>query len=215
MLSGSGTLSPPALPLQPFQLVHGAIKLPVQVSLIAEESNLDRGKGTQHQWNFNGRSFQVSVLQIFGDANRSRASGQKPWMNPCTVSLSVQPACICFKSSRLWVRSSRTRFCSARAWAESRPRIPRGRGRAVHRHLSFQVLSPPIQNQFPPCPRVITIGVARGPVGTPVSPQPNGSRVSGTLPESRRPLWERTNLGLGIVERSTESFDSTLISLPN
>jgi hypothetical protein len=32
--------------------------------------------------------------------------------------LSVQPACICFKSFRLWVSSSRTRFCSARAAAD-------------------------------------------------------------------------------------------------
>ena len=30
----------------------------------------------------------------------------------------VQPACICFKSSRLWASRSRTRFCSARASAE-------------------------------------------------------------------------------------------------
>src|SRR5450631_3338826 len=33
----------------------------------------------------------------------------------------IQPACICFKSSRLWVSSSRTRFCSARAPAEYCP----------------------------------------------------------------------------------------------
>ena len=38
--------------------------------------------------------------------------------SPCAVKPSVQPACICFKSSRLWLSSSRTRFCSARASAE-------------------------------------------------------------------------------------------------
>jgi hypothetical protein len=32
---------------------------------------------------------------------------------------SVQSACICFKSSRLWLSTSRTRFFSARASAES------------------------------------------------------------------------------------------------
>jgi hypothetical protein len=36
---------------------------------------------------------------------------------------------------------------------------------------------------------------------------PNGSRVSGILPDSQRLLWVRTNFGLGVVERSTESFD--------
>ena len=33
-------------------------------------------------------------------------------MSPCTVKLPAQPTCICFNSSRLWVSSSRTRFCS-------------------------------------------------------------------------------------------------------
>ena len=35
-----------------------------------------------------------------------------------TVMPPVQPACICCKSSRLWLSSSGTRFCSARASAE-------------------------------------------------------------------------------------------------
>ena len=58
----------------------------------------------------------------------------------------VQPASICFKSSRLWASSSRTRFCSARASTKSRPRIPRGRRHpAVHGHPAFQVSFAPIQ----------------------------------------------------------------------
>ena len=35
-----------------------------------------------------------------------------------TVKPPLQPTCICFNSSRLWVSSSRARFCSARASAE-------------------------------------------------------------------------------------------------
>jgi len=59
------------------------------------------------------------------------------------------------------------------------------------------------------------IGVARRAAGTTGSSLPSGSRVSGILSDSRRVLWERTNFGLGVVERSTESLDSTLISFLN
>ena len=48
-------------------------------------------------------------------------------MNPMHREARVQPACICFKNSRLWLISSRTRFCSARAAAEYCPCFQRDR----------------------------------------------------------------------------------------
>jgi hypothetical protein len=50
-------------------------------------------------------------------------TADEPQMNPYTVKPPVQPISICFKSSRLWVSSSRVPFCSARASAESRPAV--------------------------------------------------------------------------------------------
>jgi hypothetical protein len=56
----------------------------------------------------------------------------------------VQSACICFKSSRFWASSSRTRFCSATASAEYCPCFQRDRrDRARPSAVRGPVLAPP------------------------------------------------------------------------
>jgi hypothetical protein len=66
----------------------------------------------------------------------------------------VQPACICFKNSRLWLSSSRTRFCSARAAAEYCPCFQRA---CLDRSSPSAVRGPVLA---PPCMRHLPLAIA-------------------------------------------------------
>ena len=61
---------------------------------------------------------------------------------PRTVKPPVQLTHICFSSSRLWVSSSRTRFCSARVLGAIEPMFP-ARDRARPSAMRGPVLAPP------------------------------------------------------------------------